>query len=214
MATLTYNPRIFDAGDIASAMAIILTPEDSTTAKRWATETPYLTDLISRTCGLTEQSVVLDFGCGIGRLAKELIARHQCRVVGVDTSANMRALAPIYVASDRFLSCSPEMLDLLIERGMHFDTALSVWVLQHCLHPAAEIARIHRALNPGGGLFVVNQRNRAVPTVESGWVNDGMDIQLLLSDKFVRREEGPLSPEMTTATLSKEASWVRFQREI
>ena len=128
----TYFPGIFDVKTSDEAMRIILTAEDSTTQNRWATETPYLADLITSNIKLSDQSLVLDYGCGIGRMAKALIDRHGCRVIGVDMSPSMRALAVGYVASDNFLACPPEMLDVLIARGMRCDAALSIWVLQHC----------------------------------------------------------------------------------
>jgi len=100
---LTYNPGVFNVNSIPAAMSIILTAEDSTTEARWRTETPYLADLINKHFELSANSLLLDYGCGIGRMAKELIGRYGCRVVGVDISPSMRSLAPMYVASDRFL---------------------------------------------------------------------------------------------------------------
>jgi len=209
---ITYNPHVFDRATIADAMQIILTPEDSTTEHRWATETPYLGNLIARSFNLTRESLVLDYGCGIGRLAKELIARHGCSVVGVDISPHMRAMSVAYVGSDRFFACPPAMLDLLAERGIGFDLALSVWVLQHCANVWDDIARIARALVPNGGLFVVNQRNRSVPTVELGWVDDGIDIYALLRQTFHQRSRGSLPAEHTTKRVSQRASWAAFRR--
>jgi SAM-dependent methyltransferase len=154
--------------------------------------------------------LLLDYGCGIGRSAKELIARCGCHVIGVDISPSMRALAAVYVASDRFFACPPEMLDLLTARGIAFDAAISVWVLQHCFRPADDMARIGRALDGRGGLFVVNQRNRAVPTAERGWVDDGADIDALLRTTFCWRAGGPLDARYVTESLSKIASWGLF----
>src|SRR5262249_33707894 len=111
---VTYDPSIFDVTTLEDAMRIILTPEDSTTEQRWATETPYLTDLVSRCFELSPTSLVLDYGCGLGRMAKALIARHGCHVVGVDISRNMRSMAAAYVDSDRFFACPPAMLDPLL----------------------------------------------------------------------------------------------------
>ena len=211
-SAITYNPHVFDVATIGEAMQIILTPEDSTTQHRWVTETPYLANSISRSFSLSESSVVLDYGCGIGRLAKELIARHGCRVVGVDISASMRSIAVAYVGSDRFFACPPAMLDLLMERGIAFDLALSVWVLQHCANVRDDVARIMRALVPGGDLFLVNQRSRAVPTVELGWVDDGIDIYALLKEGFRQRSRGALPVEHTTKSVARHASWATFRR--
>jgi SAM-dependent methyltransferase len=210
--TATYDPRVFNVASIGDAMRIILTPEDSTTEHRWATETPHLADLISRCCTLNQESLVLDYGCGIGRLAKELIARHGCSVVGVDISANMRALAVSHVNSDRFFACAPTMLDRLLEQNITFDLALAIWVLQHCPHVREDIARIARAPAPDRGCSVVNQRDRAVPTVESGWASDGIDIAALLRETLREGPHGPLAAEHTTENLSRDAYWSVFQR--
>ena len=138
---------------------------------------------------------VIDYGCGIGRLARELIARHSCRVVGVDISASMRALSAIYVQSDRFVACTPDMLDALVARGFRADAAYSIWVLQHCLRPAEDVGLIDRSLRPGAGLFVMNCVHRAVPTKEAHWVNDGIDIRAMLGETFPVVTEGKPSSE-------------------
>ena len=106
----TYNPDVFNVRDIPQAMRIILTPEDSTTEARWQIETPHVCDLIAQAVDIKPDSFVLDYGCGIGRIAKELIARHGCHVVGVDISPAMRVLSVVYVQSNLFASCTPMML--------------------------------------------------------------------------------------------------------
>ena len=101
-----YDPRIFDAADLESAKFVILTPTpDMTTNERWEAETRNLVGLLGRIMPLDGNSCVLDYGCGIGRLAKGLIDRYGCRVVGVDISARMREFAREYVQSDRFVVC-------------------------------------------------------------------------------------------------------------
>jgi SAM-dependent methyltransferase len=118
---------------------------------------------MAESLGIGSETTLIDYGCGIGRVAKELIARHGCRVIGVDISVNMRALAIDYVRSDRFLSCSPEMLDTLVAHGFVADAAFSIWVLQHCFMPANDIR--HPSISaPGGKLFVVNNFGACRPT--------------------------------------------------
>jgi SAM-dependent methyltransferase len=212
MTTLTYLPQVFDVLNMQSAREVILTHEGAASAdERWHTETPYVADLIGQSVDVSAKTVLIDYGCGIGRLAKELIDRHQCRVIGVDISVNMRALAVDYVRSDRFLSCSPDMLDSMVGRGFTADAAFSVWVLQHCFRPADDIARIYRALAPKGRLFVVNNHLRAVPTNE-GWVNDGIDVRALLNSRFALTEEGvPLDDKMAPKLHGK-VFWASFQK--
>ena len=206
----TYDPGIFNVNDLAQAMQIILTPEGSTTEQRWQVETPYLADLISQSIEITPGMVLLDYGCGIGRMAKALIERHQCSVIGVDISPSMRALAVTYVKSDRFFACPPAMLDTLVARGLRFDAGLSVWVLQHCLRPAQDIAALRRALKPDAGLFIVNNVYRAVPVAGGRWANDGINIKQMLSEAFTPRQEGRLPPEMSTQSLSQVTFWASF----
>ncbi len=90
--SLTYNPDVFAVNDISSAMQIILTAEDSSTEVRWKTETPYLAGLIGQWLDITPHSVLLDYGCGIGRMAKELITRHGLRVIGLGVNASLRVM--------------------------------------------------------------------------------------------------------------------------
>ncbi|MGB9365765.1 MAG: class I SAM-dependent methyltransferase [Xanthobacteraceae bacterium] len=208
---LTYHPAVFHVNDIAQAMAVIMTPEGSTTAERWEIETPYLADLIAQELTITPDTLLLDYGCGIGRLAYELIQRHNCRVVGVDISPSMRALSVVYTRSDRFMSCSHDMLEGLVARGLRFDAALSLWVLQHCATPAQDIARIRTAIQPDGQLFVVNGVFRSVPTLESGWVNDGLDVKAMLAAEFPLVREGKLAREKTTASLAAHAFWASYR---
>jgi len=212
MATFTYLPQVFDVPNMQSAREVILTHEGAgSSEERWQTETPYVADLIEKSLGVTSETILIDYGCGIGRLAKELITRHGCRVVGVDISVNMRALAVDYVRSDRFLSCSPEMLDAFIGRGFTADAAFSIWVLQHCFMPANDVDRIQRSLAPGGGLFVVNNIHRAVPTNE-GWVDDGIDVKALLGAKFSLASEGVPLDEKVAPKLRGKVFWALFRR--
>jgi SAM-dependent methyltransferase len=210
--SLTYNPEVFSVSDLSAAMRIILTPDGCSTEERWKTETPYLVGLIGQQLEITPQSVLLDYGCGIGRMAKELIAQHGCRVIGVDISASMRAMAAMYVDSNRFFACPPEMLDALVESGLTVDCAISIWVLQHCLAPGEDIARIRRGLRPSGHLFVLNNILRAVPTREHGWVNDGIDLRTELGREFSLVADGTPALEHTSHIAATSSFWATFTR--
>jgi SAM-dependent methyltransferase len=209
---LTYNPAVFDVADIPAAKRIILTPEGVPTEQRWRVETPYVADLIAKCLALTSHTLLVDYGCGIGRISKELIARHGCRIIGIDISASMRALAVNYVQSERFFTCPPQMLDVLIDRGLTVDAAISIWVLQHCVFPSEDVSRLKRVLKAGGGLFILNNDDRAVPTVERGWVSDGLDIKALLSQEFVLQGEGRPVREQTSASIAELTYWASFQK--
>lgn len=204
-----YDPGVFNVHDVESAKRIILTPEDDrSTDQRWAAETPHLIKLM-RPLKLKEQSLVLDFGCGIGRLARELIKVHGCRVVGADISASMRALAAAYVESPRFLACHPE----LAEVAGPYDAALAVWVLQHVRELRAEIARIADALKPGGKLFVVNEARKAIRCVPTnlGWANDGVDLHGELAKRFTLQAKGAMSAMIVSEAVAKRTFWAIYR---
>ena len=160
---------------------------------------------------------MIDYGTGIGRLAKELIARFGCRVLGVDISQEMRGLGPAYVASDRFACVSPELFGAMIRSGLRADAAISVWVLQHCAQPTQDIDLLQSALRPGGDLFVVNNLHRAVPVRpepgdRSVWASDGLDIGDLLRARFELRAEGRLDPAVVGADVSQLTFWAAYRQ--
>jgi SAM-dependent methyltransferase len=201
--TLTYRPEIFETHDLASAMNIILTPEKGTsTQERWEYETHYLAQEISRALELDATACVIDYGCGIGRLAKTLIERNGCHVLGIDISTGMRSLAPRYVNSERFAVCSPELLDAMIARGFRATHAYACWVIQHVAVPDIDLSRIDAALASGGGLFVLNNQQRCVPT-DKGWFNDGINIADLLKSKFDLLAQGVLPEVVSTPEIAQ-----------
>jgi SAM-dependent methyltransferase len=209
----TYNPEIFSVCNESQAKGIILTAENSTTQARWEQETPFLSNLIRGQVELDADSVILDYGCGIGRMAKALIDCYGCRVIGVDISPSMRSLSVGYVNSDRFFSCPPEMLWLLIASGLRVDLAISIWVLQHCLKPAEDIQALRDALKSGGRLFIVNNVQRAVPVKEGGWVSDGIDIKATLGRVFTLRAGELLRSPDVPSNLSGITYWAAFEKK-
>lgn len=213
MAALTYSRAVFDVKDTEAARRIILTPDrGQDTDERWERETPYLCDLIAEQLAPKPDALVIDYGCGIGRLSKVLIERFGCRVLGVDLSARMRALAPDYVNVQEFSVVSPHMLFSMVRSGMRADGALSVWVLQHCLAPANDIALLAASLKPDARLFVANLKGRAVPTVEGKWANDGIDVRALLTNALRPLSDGTLDPTVVTSETSSISFWETYAR--
>lgn len=185
----TYRPQIFNARTLAEAKSIILTAEGaSTTEERWENETPFLTEQLIAALAPRPGTLLLDFGCGVGRLAKELIRRTGCMVLGVDIDLTMRLHAEGYVGDQRFSVVSPEAFRGMVEKGLRVDHAYTVWVLQHSAWPAEDIALIHGALVDGGHCTVVNGRQRCVPT-DQGWKNDGLEILAMLHARFAEVED-------------------------
>lgn len=203
-----YNPAVFDVGTLDQAKRIILTPQAGlSTGQRWETETPYLLGLIDTVVDLDEDSVVLDYGCGVGRMSKALIEKHSCLVIGVDISPSMRALAAAYVSSPRFLACAPEALAQL---GIKANLALAIWVLQHCNDVSIDIDRIRLALNRKGTLFLVNDKRRIVPTM-SGWASDGESVPDLLSRNFKGGQPQDLDPAVLGQPVCDTSYWATYR---
>ena len=106
----------------------------------------------------------------------------------------------------------PEMLDRVVANGLAFDLALSVWVLQHCPNLDIEIERIFQALRPGGVLFAVDMKHRAIPT-DKGWVHDGRNVFEHLSTKFELIQQLPYDYEGAPEQLRQNA-WLGFFRKL
>ena len=216
-----YYPQIFDRVDLKAAKEIILTNEGAgaDTETRWALETPYVLSLVEGALALRPDMLVLDYGCGVGRIAKAMIDASGCSVVGVDISADMRRLAKDYVDSDRFLALSPAQFDTLVARGLRVDAAISVWVLQHCFAPAQDIARIRGSLAAGGSCFVLNMHKRAVPaTLEANtetqkflWAVDNTDVADLLRTAFSLEAEGSPQQEGLPNMADAGAYWMKLR---
>lgn len=178
---LRYSSETFECDTVEAAKRIILTASSTEeTHRHWREDTPVLAVQLAENLRVDGSHRVLDFGCGIGRLAKPLMALTACRVVGTDISASMRRMAIDYVSSPRFTAIAPEDL----ERG-EFDAAYAALVIQHCENPELELRRIHDGLKPGGRFVLVNSTRRWLPT-DRGWANDRIDVMALAS-RFFRR---------------------------
>ena len=206
-----FSDAVFNVRDLDEAKRIILTSEGGLNSDvRWTTETPYLRDQMLAL--FAPDDLLLDFGCGIGRLAKAwLDACPAGRVLGVDSSLRMRQLAPAYVSSDRFAACGSSFLERLIRQGLRFDGVVACWIIQHVFDPAAEIERLHAALRPRGRLLVVNNMRRAVPTNE-GWVDDGFDVARALAGRFHVESLGKLPENATSPLISQHTFIGVYQR--
>lgn len=206
-----YRPQVFEVTSIAEAMAAIITAEPGiTTQERWEKETPYLVEDCGKRLSIGSETCVLDYGCGIGRIAKGLIEQFGCRVVGVDFSPSMRLFAPEHVLSERFTVWSAGVLDQMIGKGFRADVAICLWVIQHVLDPNEVIQRVAGALPREGLLYALNS-TRCVPT-DRGWVNDGCDIPKELSAVF-REEHRYGLPESVTTPHMASISVVQILRK-
>jgi SAM-dependent methyltransferase len=114
--------------------------------ERWEKETPDMVRAILKQTTASSPRI-LDYGCGVGRLAREVIMQHpSATVVGIDESPVQQQHARDYVDNYRFTASFPHEVE------GSFDLVYCIYVLQHV--PAIDlrgaIARIHHRLNQDG----------------------------------------------------------------
>ena len=107
---------------------------------------------------LPDQSSVLDFGCGVGRILSPYTERIDCHGVEV----NARAAA---VAAARGIRIHPEE-SLLEDTSFRFDAIILTDVFEHLVHPFQLLKNLARLLNPQGRLILVTGNADAIPTEE------------------------------------------------
>lgn len=136
-----------------------------------------------------DDKVILDYGCGIGRLAKQLLSINQdIHIIGLDPSNDQRRLASLYVSNERFKVIQPEEL---CER---VDVIYCIYVLQHV--PAIElrqaIERMHFYLKPGGKLIYCSSDHRLAISYGNKFVDDaglGVYPRIELNRLFQNEED-------------------------
>ena len=170
---MPYVKEVFDVHTFDQAKDIVLTPDESKPNK-FKTETEFTVDTILEYVDLNDKTI-LDFGCGMGRISKELINRTSCKVFGLDISESMLTFARLYTASLRFTPVQT------YQTNESVDVALSILALQHSENPKQEIDNIFNVLKPNGLFILLNEHQRFVPSdVDSNryviWNDDGFDI--------------------------------------
>jgi demethylmenaquinone methyltransferase / 2-methoxy-6-polyprenyl-1,4-benzoquinol methylase len=106
----------------------------------------------------TPNDTVLDVACGTGAVALELVRRYDCRVVGVDQSAEMLAAARARVAAvgagDRV-----ELIEACAEGlpfpDASFDALSFTYLLRYVEDPGATMRELGRVVRPGGRIAML-----------------------------------------------------------
>jgi SAM-dependent methyltransferase len=188
-----YDENRFKSNSKQRLAQIILT---GATEERWLKETPIFAKKIVQQLNIDENSTILDFGVGIGRLAKEVIELTNCTVIGVDISQDMLRESIEYVSHPNYIPMRVDAFAKMQKEGkLKIDAAYTVWVLQHCLDFEDVYGLILDALPKGAPFFIANTVRRWIPVEgDKHWSDDGLDIRERILDDFKLKHD--LSTEM------------------
>jgi ubiquinone/menaquinone biosynthesis C-methylase UbiE len=125
-----------------------------------AYQTPDVTRQRMRTLEALQLSageIVLDVGCGSGLLAHEMAALvgERGRVIGVDASEDMLVLAEQRCADLPQVRLKQSKAEQLSEENESVGAVVCVQVLLYVTDVPAALSEMHRVLNPGGRIVVV-----------------------------------------------------------
>jgi len=178
---------IFNQPTIESAKEVILTNWVKSSKERWQIEAPEIVSTLKEI--IDRDSVVCDFGIGIGRITKPLLEEMpDIRIVGVDAAESMLRYCKDYVPNEYH-----NRLELLDAKDMNnlsdksIDFIFSIYVFQHILANEFEdaVKQLHRILNPEGFLYLLNtDKFRAVPMGRPTWYNDKFPQKKVINDYF------------------------------
>ena len=184
---MRYVKETFDVYNIEQAKHVVLT-SDPKNPNKFQEETDYFINIFRNSGYISSNSKVLDFGCGMGRISKELINTFNCDVIGVDISDSMLRFADLYVSNPKKFKgvksyTEPESINI----------AFCILVLQHAEDPQKEIDNLYDVIVPNGYLVLVNENKRLVPSdVDKNgyviWYDDRFDVQGAIHKKFKQIE--------------------------
>lgn len=210
---MNYNPDFFTPKDFNDAVNIVLTQEGCTSEWRWEMETRWNLQMIDTFWNVDENSVVLDYGCGCGRMSKALIDTFGCRVVGVDINGEMLKHATKYVNNERFTPITVSKALRSIDSNT-FTHAIAIWVLQHSINIQEEIPFVKKVLKNDGQFFVVENVSKAIPSEERmKFFNDGIPTLPLLQSNFELEANGKIPLKFTTKQIYDHSWWVMLKKE-
>lgn len=182
---MNYISQVFTPTSLEHAKNICLTPDQSDPDK-FVNETNFFINFVKKNY-INSNSCVADFGCGMGRVSKQLIEQIGCDVVGFDISYPMLLTAKNYINNDKFDHIKYDKR--LKTFNKKFDVVISILVLQHSEHPQEDLMFIKNILKPDGIFILVNEPKRFIPIdIENKqvvWYDDGIDIEKLASDHFI-----------------------------
>ena len=161
--------------------------------ERWEKETPIFAKRILDYAKSEPGFTILDYGCGCGRIAKEILSQNpHVTVIGLDVSPDELKLAKEYVNDSRFI---PILTHELVQKA---DLVYSIYCLQHV--PAIELRevlqRIHSFLKDDGIFIYCSSDYRMAVRFDAGGFFDDRFLGVNIREEISRffQEEGELFP--------------------
>ena len=150
---------------------------------RWEIETPIFAREILKHAKSEPGYTILDYGCGCGRLSKEILAQDpNVTVIGLDASKDELKLATGYINNSRFIPVLPHELNQKV------DLVYCVYCLQHA--PSIEIReilqRIHHFLKDGGKFIYCSSDYRMAIRFDGGGFFDDRFLGVNLREEISR----------------------------
>jgi 2-polyprenyl-3-methyl-5-hydroxy-6-metoxy-1,4-benzoquinol methylase len=183
---VNYISQIFTPTSLEHAKNICLTP-DQNDPNKFVNETNFLINFLKENQLVLKETNVADFGCGMGRVSKQLIEQIGCNVVGFDISYPMLLAAKNYINNDKFV-IKKYNTHIKEQYTKQFDVIISSFVLQHSEHPEFDINFIKNSLKADGIFILVNEEKRFIPIdIENNnviWHDDKIVINKLVSNYF------------------------------
>jgi ubiquinone/menaquinone biosynthesis C-methylase UbiE len=208
-----FNSNFFMPNNLDEAKNIILTPEDSDVESRWKKETEWISKTTNIFMNIDSNSVILDWGCGIGRISKFLIEEYGCKVVGVDLQPKMIELSKEYVNSHNFSSISYN--DIFTELPKNkFTHVFACWVFQHSDKVQYEIPLIYQSMDFDSKLFVLEIDKKAIPNKVGGFFDDGISSKSVLEKYFDPEVIGKIPLKYTTKKIKNMSWWAVLNRKV
>lgn len=179
-----YLKEAFDVYSLQQAKNVVLS-EDPNFPNKFTVETDFLVSKILKNLEIGENTKILDFGCGMGRVSKSLIEKTNCYVIGVDISKTMLNFAVQYVNNEKFSPNSTYYLKNSV------DIVLCIFSLQHVENPSKEIENLINILKPKGHLVLLNDKKRYIPSGTDRnnfviWQDDNFDVGKSLNEKLTK----------------------------